>query len=138
MQWSVWRSNRLTLYSSFKLPWNLQWCSNKVIFYLTHLGLAFIHFITLPVVKKSITEAKSKVKKWGIFTSLERMNMTKICERDRKLTMTNVHFVNLTKSFNKICQKDKHCLLNMTENQKIYKNHHNYEHELMNMTEKYL
>ena len=42
--------------------------------------------------------------------------MTEICERDQKLTTMTLHFVNLTESFNKICQNDKHCLLNMTEN----------------------
>ena len=46
--------------------------------------------------------------------------MIEICERDWKLTTTNVHFVNLTESFNKISHNVEHCLLNMTENQKFF------------------
>ena len=43
------------------------------------------------------------------------MNMTEICERDQKLTMTNILLVNLTEISNKICHNDKHCLLKITK-----------------------
>ena len=46
------------------------------------------------------------------------MNMTEICEHDRKLTTMNIHLMNLTKILNKYCHNDKYVWLNMTENPK--------------------
>ena len=42
--------------------------------------------------------------------------MTEIFEHDRKLTMTYVNLLNLTKKFKKNCHDDEHEQLNMTKN----------------------
>ena len=73
----------------------------------------------------------------GLLTWLnedDRMNITKICECDRKLTTTNILLVNLTKIWNKNCHNHEHCLLNMTKNRKYNNYHHNGKHEVVNMT----
>ena len=38
-----------------------------------------------------------------------------LLEHDRKMTMTNVNLLNMTKKFNEHCHNDEHAQLNMTE-----------------------